>query len=70
MRGRIRCGRRWEAKLKGFEKDHARTLAEYKPGMALLTLEAVQAPPVVRGALDANFSCADRDAIVWAGCGA
>lgn len=36
------------AKLTGFEKDHSRTLAEYKPGMALVTLEAVQAPPVIR----------------------
>ena len=56
--------------LKGIENDHARTLSVYKPGMALVTLEAVQAPPVVRGALKANFSCVDRDAVVCAGCGA
>ncbi len=42
------------AKLTGFEKDHARTLAEHKPGMALVTLEAVQAPPVIRAALEVN----------------
>ncbi len=41
-------------KLKGFEKDHARTLAEYKPEMALVTLEAVQAPPVIRAARGAT----------------
>ena len=41
-------------KLTGFEKDHVRTLAGYKPGMALVTLEAVQAPPVIRAALEAN----------------
>ena len=58
------------AKLKGFEKDHARTLADHKPEMVLVTLEAVQAPPVIQSALEANFSCVDRDAIVWAGCGA
>ena len=58
------------AKLKSFEKDHIRTLSDHKPAMALVTLEAVQAPPVIRAALEANFSCADRDAIVWAGCGA
>ena len=42
-------------KLTSFEKDHARALAEYKPGvMALVTLEAVQAPPVIQAALEAN----------------
>lgn len=41
-------------KLTGFEKDHARTLADHKPGMALVKLEAVQAPPVIRAALEAN----------------
>jgi predicted dehydrogenase len=41
-------------KLKRFEREHARTLAEDKPVMALVTLEAVQAPPVIRLALEAN----------------
>lgn len=49
--------------LKGIENDHAWTLAVYKPGMSPLTLEAVLAPPVIQAALEANFSCVDRDAV-------
>ena len=41
-------------KLKGFERDHAKVLADHQPTFALVTLEAVQAPPVIRAALEAN----------------
>lgn len=42
------------AKLKSFERDHAKVLADHKPTMALVTLEAVQSPPVIQAALEAN----------------
>ncbi len=42
------------AKLKNFERDHAKALADHKPTLALVTLEAVQAPPVIQAALEAN----------------
>ncbi len=42
------------AKLKSFEKDHAKALADHQPAMALVTMEAVQAPPVIKAALEAN----------------
>jgi len=41
-------------KLKSFERDHAGLLATHKPAMALVTLEAVKSPPVIRQALEAN----------------
>jgi predicted dehydrogenase len=41
-------------KLKRFEREHAKALAEDKPTMALVTMEAVQAPPVIQLALKAN----------------
>jgi predicted dehydrogenase len=42
------------AKLTHFERDHAKVLVDYQPGMALVTLEALHAPPVIQMALDAN----------------
>ena len=42
------------AKLKSFEKDHAKALADHQPAMALVTMEAVQSPPVIKAALEAN----------------
>jgi predicted dehydrogenase len=41
------------AKLKSFIRDHARAL-DHSPALALVTVEAVQAPPVIRAALEAN----------------
>ena len=37
-----------------FERDHARVLADHNPRLALVTLEAVHAPPVIQQALAAN----------------
>lgn len=42
------------AKLKSFERDHGKALADHKPAMALVTLEAVQSPSVIQAALEAN----------------
>lgn len=42
------------AKLRSFERDHAKALADHKPTMALVTMEAVQSPPVIQAALEAN----------------
>ena len=42
------------AKLKSFGRDHQKALADHQPTFALITLEAVQAPPVIRAALEAN----------------
>ena len=42
------------AKLKSFEKDHAKALTDHQPAMALVTMEAVQSPPVIKAALEAN----------------
>lgn len=42
------------AKLKAFERDHAKALASHSPTLALATLEAVNAPPVIKAALEAN----------------
>ena len=41
------------AKLTRFERDHAKGLVD-QPGMALVTLEALHAPPVIQMALEAN----------------
>ncbi len=41
-------------KLKAFERDFAKVLTDYKPGMALITVEAADAPPVITAALEAN----------------
>ena len=41
-------------KLKAFVRDPKACLAEYQPRMALITLEAVQAPPVIQAALEAG----------------
>ena len=41
-------------KLKSFEKEHVKALAEHQPAMALVTMEAVQSPPVIKAALEAN----------------
>ena len=41
------------AKLTRFERDHAKGLVN-QPGMALVTLEALHAPPVIQMALEAN----------------
>jgi predicted dehydrogenase len=41
-------------KLKSFGRDHAKALADHLPALALVTLEAVNAPPVIRAALEAN----------------
>ncbi|MEQ1853063.1 MAG: Gfo/Idh/MocA family oxidoreductase [Chthoniobacteraceae bacterium] len=42
------------AKLKAFERDHARALADHTPTFALVTLEAVKTPPVIEAALEAS----------------
>jgi predicted dehydrogenase len=42
------------AKLKAFGREHAKALAGHHPALALVTLEAVNAPPVIKTALDAN----------------
>ena len=42
------------SKLKGFGRDHVKILTEHKPAMALVTMEAVQSPPVIQAALEAN----------------
>jgi len=42
------------AKLKAFERDHAKALAAHHATLALVTMEAVKAPPVIHAALDAN----------------
>jgi predicted dehydrogenase len=42
------------AKLKSFEKDHVKALVDHQPAMALVTMEAVQSPPVIKAALEAN----------------
>lgn len=42
------------AKLKSFEKEHIKALTENQPAMALVTMEAVQSPPVIKAALEAN----------------
>ena len=42
------------AKLRDFVSDHSRALKGHKPGMALVTLEAALAPPVIQLALEAN----------------
>lgn len=42
------------AKLKAFERDHAKALADHAPTFALVTLEAVKTPPVIEAALEAN----------------
>ncbi|MEO6741293.1 MAG: Gfo/Idh/MocA family oxidoreductase [Chthoniobacteraceae bacterium] len=42
------------AKLKGFERDHAKALAGHQATLALVTMEAVKAPPVIHAALEAN----------------
>ena len=42
------------AKLKAFEREHAKALADHQPTLALVTLEAVNSPPVIRTALEAN----------------
>jgi len=42
------------AKLKSFERDHAKALAAHQATLALVTMEAVNAPPVIHAALDAN----------------
>ncbi len=41
-------------KLKSFERDHARALADHQPSMALITLEGVQSPSAIQAALEAN----------------
>lgn len=46
--------KRLGAKWKAFERDYARVLGEHNPTMVLVTMEAVQAPPVIRAALEAN----------------
>ena len=42
------------AKLKSFERDHAKALADHQPSFALVTVEAVKGPPLIRAALEAN----------------
>ena len=42
------------SKLKHFERDHKTVLDRQKPGMAIVSMEAVQAPPVIHAALEAN----------------
>lgn len=42
------------AKLKSFERDHAKALAAQHASLALVTMEAVKAPPVFHVALEAN----------------
>jgi predicted dehydrogenase len=50
----VAAGKVLGGKLKGFEREYAKALAGYRPGMALVTMEAVQAPPVIQLALEAN----------------
>jgi predicted dehydrogenase len=42
------------AKLQRFQREHTKALDRSNPALALVTMEAVQAPPVIRLALDAN----------------
>jgi len=42
------------AKLKTFEHAHAKALTDHQSTLALITLEGVKAPPVIKAALDAN----------------
>lgn len=42
------------AKLKAFERDHAKTLIENNPGMAVVTVEASKAPPLIDAAIAAD----------------
>jgi predicted dehydrogenase len=42
------------AKLKSFERDHVKALADHQPTFAIVTVEAVQAPPIIQAALEAN----------------
>ena len=42
------------AKLRAFERDHAKALADHHASLALVTMEAVKAPPVIHAALEAN----------------
>jgi predicted dehydrogenase len=56
------------AKLKGFGREHARALADHSPTLALVTLEAVKAPPVIEAALEANCHVlAEKPSCVRAG---
>jgi predicted dehydrogenase len=41
-------------KLRRLERNHAKALAGLSPALALVTTEAIQAPPIIRLALDAN----------------
>ncbi len=41
-------------KLKAFERDHAAALSQHRAQLALVTVEGVKAPPVIRAALEAN----------------
>jgi predicted dehydrogenase len=41
-------------KLKDVYKDHADLLKRFEPGMVIVSLEAVEAPPVIRAALEAG----------------
>ena len=41
-------------KLVHFDRDHGKVLANFQPGLSLVTLEAVQTPPVIQLALEAN----------------
>lgn len=42
------------AKLKAFERDHTKALADHHASLALVTMEAVKTPPVIHAALEAN----------------
>lgn len=56
------------AKLKAFEREHGKALAGHHPSLALVTLEAVNAPPVIRAALEANCHVlAEKPSCVKAG---
>src|SRR5437868_3022648 len=56
------------AKLKAFGRDHAKALADHNPTLALVTLEAVNAPPVIQAALEANCHVlAEKPSCVKAG---
>lgn len=41
-------------KLKSFERDYAKTLIDFTPQMAVVTVEASKAPPIIEAALAAN----------------
>jgi predicted dehydrogenase len=41
-------------KLKSFVKEHEQALTAHQPTLALVTVEAVQAPPIIQAALQAN----------------